>query len=365
MSVIPGSLRSVIPGSCRSAVAGSLRSAPPGSRRALRALPAAVLLVPLAACGGSPPVGGSPADDARVRANSAEGFPHTVTNCGVRTTFKAPPERVVTMNQHTTEVMLALGLKDRLVGTAYLDDKVLPAYEKDYKSVKVLSDTYPSYETLLGADPDFVYGGYASAFDKSGGRDRAALARAGIDTRLNIESCAKGRTGIDRLRQEIREVGATFGVRDRAEALIRKEDATLAAAKERLKGVDPLSVFVYDSGDSSAHTAGGTGIGNEIIELAGGRNAFGDIDKNWADVSWEQVVERKPEAVVIYDYGGTPVAAKKRQLLDDPALKDVPAIRNKRFAVLPLSSAVLGVRVPAAVEELARQLHPDAFEKSE
>lgn len=117
-------------------------------------------------------------------------------------------------------------------------------------------------------------------------------------------------------------------------------------------------MFVYDSGDGSAFTAGGNGIGNEIVRLAGGRNVFADLDATFGDVSWEQVIKRKPEVVVIYDYGGTPVAAKKKRLLNDPALADVPAIKNKRFAVLPLSSAVLGVRVADAVQDLAGQLHP-------
>lgn len=331
-----------------------------GSRGALRALISAALLLPLAACG----TGGGDGGDAKAPGGAtakAAGFPYTVDNCGVRTTFKAPPERVVTMNQHTTEIMLALGLKDRLAGTAYLDDKVLPQYEKDYKSVKVLAKEYPSYETLLGANPDFVYGGYASAFDKGEGRERAALEKSGIKTRLNIEYCAGGRTGVQQLAQEIREVGATFGVRDRAEALVKKAEATIDATKDKLRGTAPASVFVYDSGDSSVHTAGGKGIGNEIVSLAGGRNVFADTAKTFTDVSWEQIVERKPEAIVIYDYGGTPVEAKKKRLLEDPALQDVPAVRNKRFAVLPLSSAVLGVRVPDAVRSLAGQLHPDAF----
>ncbi|GCD45520.1 ABC transporter substrate-binding protein [Streptomyces paromomycinus] len=328
------------------------------SRGALRALISAALLLPLAACG----TGGD--GDAKASGGAtakAAGFPYTVDNCGVRTTFEAPPERVVTMNQHTTEIMLALGLKDRLAGTAYLDDKVLPQYEKDYESVKVLAKEYPSYETLLGANPDFVYGGYSSAFDKAEGRERAALEKAGIKTRLNIEYCAQDKTGVQQLAQEIREVGATFGVRDRAEALVKKAEASIDATKDKLKGTAPASVFVYDNGDSAVHTAGGKGIGNEIISLAGGRNVFADRAKTFTDVSWEQIVERKPEIIVIYDYGGTPVAAKKKQLLGDPALKDVPAVKNKRFAVLPLSSAVLGVRVPDAVRSLAGQLHPDAF----
>ncbi|OWA09641.1 hypothetical protein B9W68_17260 [Streptomyces sp. CS227] len=330
----------------------------PGPRRAPRALAAtAALLLPLTACGAAD--GGQTGAKGGQDAQGGEGFPYTVTNCGVKTTFEKAPERAVTMNQHVTEVMLALGLEDRMAGTAFLDDKILPEYRAAYDRIEVVADEYPSYEKLIATSPDFVYGGYASAFDKGSGRERAALAKDGITTRLNVEGCTDGPVGVKELRKELREVARTFGVPERAEKLIAEQEKQLAATAERLKGAEKPAVFVFDSGDSSAFTAGGHGIGNDLISRAGGRNVFADLDKSFGDVSWEKVVEREPEVVVIYDYGGTPVAAKKKQLLNDPALKDVPAIKNERFAVLPLSSAVLGPRVPDAVDELADQLHPD------
>ncbi|MFE2373143.1 ABC transporter substrate-binding protein [Streptomyces sp. NPDC059398] len=327
---------------------------PRTSRAALALIP--LILLPLAGCGA-----GSTQDTGADRgAKAPAGFPYTVDNCGTRTTFDAPPKRAVTMNQHATELMLALGLRDRIAGTAYLDDKVLPRYRADYAKTKVIAKEYPSRETLLGANPDFVYGGYASAFDKAQGRDRAGLQKSGINTRLNIENCTGGPVGLGQLSTEITQVARTFGVPGRGRKLIAEQKEKIAAVEAKLKGADRPSVFVYDSGDSSAFTAGGSGIGNEIVSLAGGTNVFADLGKSFGDVSWEQVIKRRPQVVVVYDYGGTSVAAKKKRLLGDPALKDVPAIRNRRFAVLPLSSAVLGVRVADAVGDLAAQLHPDA-----
>jgi iron complex transport system substrate-binding protein len=323
-------------------------------RRALIAVAVPAVLLPFTACGAPPP-----APDAKAApAKSAPGFPYTVTNCGVKTTYQAPPRRAVTLNQHATEVMLALGLQKSMVGTAYLDDTISPAYKKAYASVPVLAKEYPSKEKLLAADPDFVYGGYSSAFDAKDGRGRDDLAGSGIDTRLNLENCAKGTTTMNDVYQEVEEVGRTFGVRDRADRWIAHARTTVADAAARLKNVKPVSVFVYDSGDKTAFTAGGTGIGNDLITRAGGRNVFADLDKSFGDATWEQVVARKPEAALILDYGTTTVAQKEKRLLDDPVLQDVPAIKNKRFAVLPLSNAVLGVRAPDAVAKLAAQLHP-------
>ncbi|WP_066954997.1 ABC transporter substrate-binding protein [Streptomyces lushanensis] len=336
----------------------------PRRRRALTpavlSAAAIAVLLPLAACDTATDTAG-PADG-RPAAKAAPGFPYTVTNCGVTTTYQAPPKRVVTMNQHVTEIMLALGLEKSLVGTAYLDDRILPAYEKAYRSVPVLAKEYPSKEKLLAANPDFVYGGYASAFDAKDGRSRDDLKAAGIDTRLNLENCADAGTSepvsMGDVYREVEETGRTFGVRDRAEKWIADARATVASTAGGLKGAEPLSVFVYDSGDKTAFTAGGKGIGNELIKLAGGRNVFADLDKSFGDATWEQVVARRPEVVVIYDYGSTTVAQKKKRLLEDPVLKDVPAVRNQRFAVMPLSDVVLGVRAPGAIERLATQLHP-------
>ncbi|MEU9996855.1 ABC transporter substrate-binding protein [Streptomyces sp. NPDC050848] len=314
-------------------------------------LPAAALVPLLAACA-------APAEKSDPAAKAAPGFPYTVANCGVKTTYQAPPKRAVTMNQHVTEVMLALGLEKSLVGTAYLDDRILPAYKKAYDVVPVLAKEYPSKEALLAANPDFVYGGYASAFDAKAGRGRDDLKKAGIDSRLNMEYCPSGASSLADLYQEVDEVARTFGVPERGTRWTAEAKKTVTATEQRLKGVAPVSVFVYDSGDKTAFTAGGKGIGNELITRAGGRNVFADLDKTFGDATWEQVVARKPDVIVIYDYGSMTVEQKKKRLLDDPALKDVPAIKNKRFAVMPLSDAVLGVRVPAAVDKLSAQLHP-------
>lgn len=305
--------------------------------------------------------GGGSADEAGPAAPAVQGFPVTVDNCGVKTTYEQPPKRAVTMNQHVTEVLLALGLEKSMVGTAYLDDAVLPEYKAAYDGIKVIADEYPSYETLLAAEPDFVYGGFDSAFDEKEGRSRERLTEAGIDTYLGIEECPSGPVTMATMDREIRNVAEIFGLPERGEQELQELHGVLDSVAGRLKGVTPAKVFVYDSGDKTAFTAGGAGIGDEMIALAGGENLFSDLDKAWGDVSFEQVAERAPEIIVIYDYGDQSAEDKKRFLLANPALKDVPAIKEERFAVLPLSSAVLGVRAPAGVESLARQIHPDLF----
>ncbi|QER87166.1 ABC transporter substrate-binding protein [Streptomyces tendae] len=334
---------------------------PARTRGFLRATAAAVALssmVSAAGCGSSDEGGG----DAKTTAAVHAGFPVTIDNCGVTTTYDEPPSRVVTIHQHPAELMLALGLRDRMVGTAFPDSAVLPELRKDYETIPELAEKEPSFEKILDAEPDFVYGGYGSAFAENEGRSRKAFADAGIDTYLNREYCGGKQVTMKDTYDEIRTIGKVFGVPDRADQLVEDLEARVGQAAGTVEDEPEVPVFVYDSGDKSAFTAGGRSLGTELIRLAGGENVFADLDDVFGDVSWEQVVERKPEAIAVYDYAGAgSVEEKKEFLLSQPALADVPAVRNKRFVVLPLTATLVGVRSAYAVEDLARGLHPERF----
>ncbi|MFD7061238.1 ABC transporter substrate-binding protein [Streptomyces sp. NPDC059906] len=334
---------------------------PARTRGFLRATVTAVALssVLLATgCGSSDESGG----DAQATAAVPAGFPVTIDNCGVKTTYDRPPSRVVTIHQHPAELMLALGLKDRMVGTAFPDSAVLPELRKDYESVPELAKKEPSFERILDAEPDLVYGGYGSAFAENEGRSRKAFADAGIHTHLNREYCGKKRVTMKDTYDEIRTIGKIFGVPDRADELVADLRTRVGKATTAVKGEPQVPVFVYDSGDKSAFTAGGKSLGTELIRLAGGENVFADLDDVFGDVSWEQVVERRPEVIAVYDYAGAKsVEEKKKFLLSQPALADVPAVRNKRFVVLPLTATLVGIRSAYAVDDLARGLHPESF----
>ncbi|WP_282697240.1 ABC transporter substrate-binding protein [Streptomyces sp. CC208A] len=335
---------------------------PARRRRALRAAATAVALSAAAlltvGCGSSQDT----ARDPKAAAPSAGNFPVTIDNCGVKTTYDEAPARVVTIHQHPAELMLSLGLKDRMVGTAFPDSAVLPDLKKDYDSIPELAKKEPSFETVLDAEPDLVYGGYGSAFDEKQGRSRKAFRDAGINTHLNREYCGKKRVTMEDTYEEIRTVGKIFGVSDRADKLVSDLRARVEKASTAVKGKPPVPVFVYDSGDKTAFTAGGKSLGTELIRLAGGTNVFADLDDVFGDVSWEQVVDRKPEVIAIYDYEGAgSIEQKKKFLLGQSALKDVPAIRNKRFVVLPLTATLVGVRSAYAVEDMARGIQPESF----
>lgn len=317
------------------------------------------LICLLSACGSASQEAAaiSPAGAQSDRQNSGE-EPVVIENMGEKLVFTEPPQRAVALNQHATEVMLALGLEDSMVGTAYLDDQILPEYKEQYDKIPVLSEQYPSQEVFFAANPDFAYAGWKSAFTEKTLGSRAELAGQGVQTYVQESSNKPGPT-MDDVYQDILNIGRIFRVEERAQALVDDMKQKVGQIQESIGTVsEPVKVFVYDSGDDTAFTAANTYL-TSLINMAGGKNIFDDIEKGWATVSWEEVVNRNPDVIVIVDYGDTSVEQKKALLLSNAALADVAAIKNKRFVVMPLSAAAEGIRAPMALRTLANGFYPD------
>ena len=292
-------------------------------------------------------------------------FNVTIENCGFTQTFTAPPERAVSLTQHTTEIMLALGLQDKMVGTAYLDDAILPQYEAAYKKIPVLADEYPSREVLLGVAPDFVISGFASAFERpENAGPREDLLTLDIHSYLSTGACPE-RTGpltMDDIYIDFLNLGKIFGVEEQAEEVVASMKREVAAVEAKIADLEKkVKVFLYDSGEDKAFTAACCGSANLVVERAGGINLFNDLEGNYKNASWEVVVERDPEVIVLIEAGWSTSAEKEQLLLANEALADITAVKNKRFVVVPFSSTSPGVRVPTLITTLAKAFYPDKF----
>ncbi|MEY9093537.1 iron complex transport system substrate-binding protein [Paenibacillus sp. RC84] len=283
-------------------------------------------------------------------------------NMGQKLHFSEAPKRAVTLNQHATEVMLALGLEKNMAGTAYLDDQILPELQEAYKRVPVLAKTYPSKEVFAEAAPDFAYAGWKSAFTEKSLGTREELAKQGVQTYVQ-ESSNKAAPTLEDVYRDILNIGRIFRVEAKANELVDGMKQRLKDIQDQIGTVGtPQKVFIYDNGEDKAFTAANTYI-TSLINMIGGKNIFDDIQKSWVEVSWEEVVSRSPDVIVIMDYGDTPVEKKKELLLGKRELADIPAIKNKRLLVLPLSAASEGIRAPIALQTLAEGLYPDKVQK--
>ena len=93
---------------------------------------------------------------------------------------------------------------------------------------------------------------------------------------------------------------------------------------------------------------------------------LGDVykrqEETWANVSWEEVVERAPEVIVVNNYGDTPLEQKMKELKENPALADVPAIKEDRIISVNLCEVFASSMTGDTIEKFAEAFHPECFE---
>lgn len=291
-------------------------------------------------------------------ASSAAAFPVTVKSCNRDVTFDAAPKAAISNDVNLTEMMLVLGLRDRMVGyTGISGWKTLdPVMREGVAELPELSAKYPSKEVLAGADADFFFAGWNYGMTVGGEVTPETLEPLRIKTYELTESCifvgAKAKSSMDDMYTDILNLGLIFGVEDKARALVAGYKAKLAEITAGVDPANPLRVFVYDSGEDTPFTAGRYAMPTALIEAAGGVNIMDDLDKSWATVAWEPVVDRNPQVIVIVNYGDVTAEQKIAFMQGNPAFAGIDAVKNDRFVVLDYVEATPGPRNIKAVEKL-------------
>lgn len=291
-------------------------------------------------------------------------FPVTVTSCDRQISFDAPPERAIAHGSNLVEIMLALGLEDRMLGYSGRIERVQAATDlfPAAAALRPLQRDYPTLEVLLEEGTDFYFAGWSYGMRVGGEVTPDSLARFGIPVYELSESCIrlgqKNRPGFDYLFRDLENLAAIFGVTERADALIADYRARLDRVAQKVAAQDQRPrIFIYDSGDKVPITAGGYAMPQAIMEAAGGTNIAGDIQNSWVRIDWETVAERDPQVVVIVDYGEVTATEKIAFMKDHPAFAHIAAIRDDRFLVLGYDDLTPGPRNILAVERLADFLH--------
>ncbi|MGA9872658.1 MAG: ABC transporter substrate-binding protein [Rhodococcus sp. (in: high G+C Gram-positive bacteria)] len=301
--------------------------------------------------------------ESQAAAEEAASFdqPVEITNCDLVQRFDAPPVRIVSMNDHVTEVLLGMGVADRIVGMGYRNAVPTPEAADEFASIPGLADEYPTKEQILDLDPDLIVGGMRSAFDEKEGRSRSSFAEVGIPTFLFSEYCGSGLADIGMLETDYTELGKILGVEDAARSVTDGVTGGLAEIDAALFGVEAIPTFFYDSGENEPMTIGGVGVGQLIADHAGAENIFPEGERPYLDTTWEIVGERAPEAIVVLDYGDTSAEGKIEFLKSQPIMATTPAVQQNNFVVVPLDDFFESPRLVGSAEAIARALHPERF----
>jgi iron complex transport system substrate-binding protein len=307
----------------------------------------------------------SSATDREAAEPTASAYPVEVSNCDVDVTVDEPIERAVAVNQPAVELLLALGLGDRMSGYAMSDDSVLPQLEDERAKVDAFDTEFPAFESVLDRDPDFVYTTFDYTFTDEGIADRDRFTELGVPTYQSPSECTgqeaeqdRGLTLEDQY-DEIADVAQLFGVPDQGDELVADLEERAAAAKPTA-GADEVSLAWWYAATKTPYIAGCCGAPGLMTKAVGATNAFEDSDQYWPEIGWESILDRDPTVLVLADLGrggdGDSAAAKIKFLESDPVARQLTAVKEKRYIILDGTTMDPSIRNVDGIEELASGL---------
>lgn len=313
-------------------------------------------------------------------------YPLTIKNCGRDMTFHAAPKRVATVGQNSTEILYALGLADRVVGTSLWFGPVPDAYKTANDKIAVIAQNIPSFEGIIAKKPDLV----ASQFEWQIGPAGTvasyeqfselkvpvytAPADCAKDNEDGGDGVRKGMFDIAMVYQEVADLARIFDVQDKGEELIASLKARETAAKNKIAGMDNSvsAVFWFSSADLQLdpYVAGKLGPAAWIAQTLGIKNVI-DSAEEWPTVGWETIAKAQPTVIVLGEMSRRRFPAddwqvKMDYLKADPVTQLIPAVKADHLPVIDVQTMNAGIRTIDGVEKLADALveyglaHPQA-----
>jgi iron complex transport system substrate-binding protein len=328
----------------------------------LRLFATALALTSLAGCGTVAAGPETPGTETTARSQ----YPMTITNCGRQYTIAKEPQRIVSLYPGQTEILLRLGLKDRIVAQAQEErSKPNPDLAADFKSIPTLgAKTPPSKEILVAQQPDFVYSGSDYEFNtEQGFAGKDELVKAGATPYVATAGCRERRSAgtVEDAFTDLRTLGKVLGRADQAAELEKEARADLSAVTERIAGRTPVKAaqVFYEGGKLYAI---GAAIEVDMLRLGGGQNVFAATEQRFADfyaaeVNAEVVLERNPEAFVFAVQDDT----HQQQTIDylTRTFASTPAVRNRRLVGVRNTTFAPGTLASIeGVATIADGLHP-------
>lgn len=309
-------------------------------------LTAALLaLVALAGCASTPAPAKTPPTPP-ASSQSAVQYPLSVVDSLGRTvTLPQQPQRILSLAPSNTEILFALGLGDRVVGTDSFSD--YPEEAKAKEKVGGLVDPNPEKMLALTPDVAFAIGGSDKQYAKL--------------LEQNIPVVVLQPKNLNEVYETIRLAGRVTGVPEKAEAVIKQMQDRIAAVTAKTQGLTDAQrpkVF-YEVYHDPLMTVGPGSFIHDLIGLAGGRNVAEQVGKDYAEVSPELLVQQNPD-LILSPYADFLTSVKDGKY---PAWSGVTAVKEKRlFQVDDNMMSRPGPRLADALEQMARIIHPELFQ---
>lgn len=284
-----------------------------------------LLTVALAACG--------PTDGREPASSTAAGYPVTVDNCGAEVSFEQPPERVVMLKSSSVPFLHELGVLDRVTARAgqYPPEYYDAATLAELDDIPLLTDELDSSghllisrEVVIGEEPDLVLGEVDTA-------SRSTLDAVGIPLIEEPALCAEGVAdpGFDDVYSQLEVYGEVFGRQAEAREAIRALEQQLAEIESQVDdGAGRSAAVLYPTvGGGTTYAYGTRSMADPQLEAAGLDNVFGDVDERVFEVTFEELLGRDPDVLVLLHSEGDP-ADVEAAITDLPGAEELTAVRT-------------------------------------
>lgn len=330
----------------------------PSSRRLIIGSAAALALLTLTACSGTT----SAAPSTSPSATATTGYPVTLENCGRSITVAEEPKRVVSLWQSTTEALLALGLRDRIVAVQANYSPYPASVKAQAKGLKTIGSSmgWPSKEVLLSEKPDFVTGQVLDgfAFDTSKGYasakqiEQTGATVYGANLCTSTDSQSTKIWNVDTTAKTLRDFGRIFDVSAKADKVIAKLDAEKKTVVDAVKGKQAVKTAYFNGGTGPVIVLAG-GIYDSLINTAGGKNVF---PSDSVYVSKEAFAASDADVILVGTFEGQDFTTQKAFL--EKNFPDLPAVKAGRISEVPTQETDSSISVMVGLTKIANAIHP-------
>jgi iron complex transport system substrate-binding protein len=281
----------------------------------------------------------------------------------IEITAEKAPERVVVVYQNAIEIMLALGLEDKIVAAAGLDHEVKPEFKDAFDKVNYYESGI-SKEEVMGLNPDMIISWYSFFGEKKLG-DVDFWHDRGVNTYMMLNSGCQPKKTVAMEYEDIRLIGRLFDVEDKAEALIADIQTEVAMGQAFAAERDPVKAVVLEiKKDGTYRIYGEDSVGGDMATQVGAEL----VAKESGTIGAEDLVKLNPDVIysVFYSYyaGGVEYEDAINKLVDHEGLQSISAVQNARVLPMKLGEVYCsGVRTMDGVETMLKGLYPDAYQE--
>lgn len=288
-------------------------------------------------------------------------YPITITTYDfegnpIEETFEKMPEKVVAIYQSALENMLALGLGDKIIYTAYLDVPVKDEWKEQFDNIQY-GEKAPDKEAVIAMEPDMIVS-WKSYFGEKMLGDVPFWHERNIKTYINLNSGLMKPNKLEYEFEDLLNMGKIFNKQVEAQALVDAMKADIAAAQKHVEGKEKVSTVILEVGkENTFRNYGGDSIGGNIAELVGADLLIPESGNFGA----EELIEKNPQVIFTVYYGDSILSDEAvKKITENPTLQSLDAVKNNRVYAIMLSEVYAsGARTADGIRSIIKGLYPD------